>query len=158
MEQPELEVSGTRFEAIREPAAMPSYVGKYASKWEQKEVPDDFKNVGRFWGIRGCRDTLTAGFAMRSGLSQQALAAKIKTILTKYNSLDKITVMPWKAGGGVTIYPKHDSLGLERSGFIAEIEIELSKAVLRGDVIEIKEYSYMGEDQADPVQVPICLL
>lgn len=158
MEQPELEVSGTRFEAIREPAAMPSYVGKYASKWEQKEVPDDFKNVGRFWGIRGCRDTLTAGFAMRSGLSQQALAAKIRSILSKYSDLEKVKVVKWAHGGGVTVYPIKDSRGLERSGFIAEMEIALSQAVLRGEVVEYQEYIYMGDDQENSVQVPLCLL
>jgi len=45
--------AGTRIERFRYPPAIGSYVMKYASKMDQKDVPSEFKNVGRFWGIRG---------------------------------------------------------------------------------------------------------
>jgi hypothetical protein len=46
-------VAGTRVELLREKHAAAAYAAKYASKWEQKEVPEGFQNVGRFWGTYG---------------------------------------------------------------------------------------------------------
>jgi hypothetical protein len=40
-------------EWIRKPHAISSYVTKYATKSDQKEVPEDYQNVGRFWGYWG---------------------------------------------------------------------------------------------------------
>jgi hypothetical protein len=40
-------------EWIRKPHAISSYVTKYATKADQKEVPEDYQNVGRFWGYWG---------------------------------------------------------------------------------------------------------
>lgn len=43
--------AGTRIEAIRLGRnGMASYVRKYAKKKEQKEVPENYTDVGRFWG------------------------------------------------------------------------------------------------------------
>jgi hypothetical protein len=55
------EVSGapletaTRVEQLRCADAAGSYASKYAAKSDQKEVPAEFTNVGRFWGCRGAR-------------------------------------------------------------------------------------------------------
>ena len=45
--------AGTRIERFRFPPALGGYVMKYAAKLEQKEVPAEFENVGRFWGTWG---------------------------------------------------------------------------------------------------------
>jgi len=45
--------AGTRIEAIRKPHAVSAYAAKYAAKVEQKEVPDGYREVGRFWGTFG---------------------------------------------------------------------------------------------------------
>lgn len=45
--------AGTRIELFRNPPALGSYVMKYAAKMEQKDVPDGFGSVGRFWGTWG---------------------------------------------------------------------------------------------------------
>lgn len=42
--------AGTQVAVIRKPHAIAAYVAKYAAKGEQKEVPADYHNVGRFWG------------------------------------------------------------------------------------------------------------
>lgn len=42
--------AGTRVERIRKPDGARHYAVKYAMKMEQKEVPKDYQNVGRFWG------------------------------------------------------------------------------------------------------------
>jgi hypothetical protein len=45
--------AGTRVEALREIHAAGAYAAKYLKKQEQKEVPEEFSNVGRFWGLFG---------------------------------------------------------------------------------------------------------
>jgi hypothetical protein len=45
--------AGTRVEAIKRPHAMAAYAAKYAAKSEQKDVPEGFESVGRFWGVFG---------------------------------------------------------------------------------------------------------
>ena len=45
--------AGTRIEAMREKHLAAAYAAKYASKAEQKDVPEEFQNVGRFWGLFG---------------------------------------------------------------------------------------------------------
>jgi hypothetical protein len=42
--------AGTKIEALRKPTAVASYAAKYAAKLEQKEVPREFRRVGRMWG------------------------------------------------------------------------------------------------------------
>jgi hypothetical protein len=45
--------AGIRIEALRELHAAGAYAAKYLKKQEQKEVPEAFQNVGRFWGLFG---------------------------------------------------------------------------------------------------------
>jgi hypothetical protein len=41
--------AGTSVESIRNKEGMKWYMADYLSKWQQKQVPDDYVNVGRFW-------------------------------------------------------------------------------------------------------------
>jgi hypothetical protein len=43
-------LAGTRVERLRKPDAAGRYAAKYASKPWQKRVPENYWNVGRFWG------------------------------------------------------------------------------------------------------------
>lgn len=53
--------AGTRVEFLHSgKKGLSSYASKYAAKNEQKVVPDGYKNVGRFWGVSGCRDRMSA--------------------------------------------------------------------------------------------------
>jgi hypothetical protein len=53
--------AGTRVEFLKQGrAGTISYASKYAAKAEQKEVPENYEKVGRFWGIYGWRATLSA--------------------------------------------------------------------------------------------------
>ena len=53
--------AGTRVEFLKQGrAGTISYASKYAAKAEQKEVPENYKNVGRFWGVYGWRACLSA--------------------------------------------------------------------------------------------------
>ncbi len=49
-------LAGTRIEMLREQHAACAYAAKYASKVEQKEPPEGFTDVGRFWGTFGDLD------------------------------------------------------------------------------------------------------
>lgn len=53
--------AGTRVEFIKQGrAGTISYASKYAAKQEQKVVPSDYENVGRFWGVYGRRAVVSA--------------------------------------------------------------------------------------------------
>jgi len=45
-------------EGLKHPEAAGAYAAKYAAKNEQKAVPPEYKDVGRFWGIAGLARTL----------------------------------------------------------------------------------------------------
>jgi hypothetical protein len=45
--------AGTRIEALREVYAAGAYAAKYLKKQEQKDVPEGYIEVGRFWGLFG---------------------------------------------------------------------------------------------------------
>jgi hypothetical protein len=45
--------AGTRVEKLRQGHAMLMYVQKYISKQQQKQVPEGYENVGRFWSLFG---------------------------------------------------------------------------------------------------------
>lgn len=55
--------AGTRIEALQSGrGGTVSYASKYAAKPEQKDVPDEYQNVGRFWGVcfnRRCVSAVT---------------------------------------------------------------------------------------------------
>lgn len=53
--------AGTRTEYLKHGrAGTISYASKYAAKQEQKHVPENYENVGRFWGVFGRRDVMAA--------------------------------------------------------------------------------------------------
>jgi hypothetical protein len=43
----------SRVEGLKHPEAAGAYAAKYASKQDQKAVPENYRNVGRFWGVAG---------------------------------------------------------------------------------------------------------
>lgn len=53
--------AGARIESLRSGRyGTCAYASKYAAKAEQKEIPPNFVNVGRFWGVYGQRECLAA--------------------------------------------------------------------------------------------------
>jgi len=53
--------AGTRTEYLRQArAGTISYASKYAAKLEQKVCPENYENVGRWWGVHGYRATVSA--------------------------------------------------------------------------------------------------
>lgn len=60
-EDPRHLAAGTRCEKLeRGRSGLISYAQKYANKQCQKIVPENYENVGRFWGVSGYRATMSA--------------------------------------------------------------------------------------------------
>lgn len=80
--------AGTRCEQLaRGRAGTISYASKYAAKAEQKDVPAGFENVGRFWGVYGCRVTLSADtFVSVSDTEDSEVQTALQRIKNKLES------------------------------------------------------------------------
>lgn len=77
------------WEGIRKKNGAKWYILKYASKFKQKHVPSNFRNVGRFWGLSG--DVARRDFhevevtdeEIRDYLDSKALSVTKRDILPK---------------------------------------------------------------------------
>jgi len=88
--------AGTQFDSINYGrGATISYASKYAAKAAQKDVPENFENVGRFWGVCGLRSTLSATIVISD-------AALMDKEVSKELKLFKHTVVS-RENGGVTV-------------------------------------------------------
>lgn len=66
----------TSWEAVREPNGGKRYAAKYATKPHQKQVPEAYQNVGRFWGnSRGVKPKPIAFYRCDESELRQALKA-----------------------------------------------------------------------------------
>lgn len=81
--------AGTRTEVLRGGrGATMAYASKYAAKSAQKTVPAGFENVGRFWGVSGRRDCLSADtYVTQEQQEDPRVAKSIKRIKMHINSL-----------------------------------------------------------------------
>lgn len=98
---------GTRIEKLRTGrAGIASYAAKYAVKTSQKQVPEGFDNVGRFWGVSGCKKVVSAStFISRESTELGAvirLKSKIKECLTA--GMDKGTITRLESKGGASVF------------------------------------------------------
>lgn len=122
LHQPEIAGTSTKFEKIRGGrAAMLSYVIKYARKEAQKDVPADFHNVGRFWGIRGCRETLSAAKVIRTDYAHLLVRSEVKDMLRALRASGKVRIVQWPNGEGVLIYAKPGE-SLTQIGLVAALD------------------------------------
>ena len=81
-----------RFKAGR--AGTISYAAKYAAKATQKDVPEEFKSVGRFWGVSGRRAVLAADtFVSLTEMEQP----KIKCVIRDIKGTVSTAIMQGKA-------------------------------------------------------------
>jgi hypothetical protein len=65
-----------------------SYASKYAGKLEQKQVPEGYTGVGRFWGVSGWRGVVSAGtFCASSQLCDPEVVSRVDMINTSLREL-----------------------------------------------------------------------
>jgi hypothetical protein len=58
--------AGTRVDVLKNGrGGTISYASKYACKQEQKRPPEGYENLGRFWGVAGCRVIVVADTTIR---------------------------------------------------------------------------------------------
>ena len=137
--------TATRFEKIREPQAMPAYIGKYAAKWEQKAVPVAYHKVGRFWGIRGYRRMRVATLVVEQGAIQRQVEIAVVKALSEEQDAGKCIIIPWKFGDGISVYPESGSGDLEKSGLIARVEKTLEQITQGGKGVVLFEHYQCAE-------------
>ena len=77
--------AGTRIEKIKAGKhGICAYASKYAAKQCQKSVPESFGFVGRFWGVSGRRDTMSAVTWVEAA---DALGKSVQRQLKRINNL-----------------------------------------------------------------------
>jgi len=67
--------AGTRIERLRTPEKAAWYMSNYVTKQEQKDVPPDFQNVGRFWGA----SRMPRHYVMKFDFTYREAAAYLRT-------------------------------------------------------------------------------
>jgi hypothetical protein len=76
--------AGTRTEVLhRGRAGTISYASKYAAKAEQKAVPDGYLKVGRFWGVWGNRNLMSADTYVTARQSRDGKVATIEKSINR---------------------------------------------------------------------------
>jgi len=105
-EDPRHLTAGTRCEKLeRGRSGLISYATKYANKNIQKIVPDNYENVGRFWGVSGCRSTMSADtFVSRDDRKQEGVRNTEKSI--------GIVLKEGILAGTVTVYRREKGVGI----------------------------------------------
>lgn len=110
-EDPRHLAAGTRCEKLHAGrSGTISYASKYAIKQCQKEVPENYTNVGRFWGVSGYRATMSADtFVSRDDRRSQHVRNIEKSIKrTIEDGIYSAGVEVYKREHGVGIYVLHD--------------------------------------------------
>jgi len=96
--------AGTRTEFLRAGrAGTISYAAKYAVKQYQKAVPENYENVGRFWGISGRRSVMSAATYVSR---EDAAKSDIKTTLNAMNQYVKKHI----ESGQIEVYKREDGV------------------------------------------------
>jgi len=106
-EDPRHLAAGTRCEKLeRGRSGLISYAQKYASKQVQKVVPEGYENVGRFWGVSGCRATVSADtFVSRDDRKSEGVRHTEKSIGNVLNQgISEGTITVYKREYGVGVY------------------------------------------------------
>lgn len=126
--------ASTRVEWLRSASVMKKYASKYSAKTNQKEVPEDYTHVGRFWGIRGDRTRVAAATYRRRcfGAFGTFPGDVIRLFWIRFNRLlcdkQRYRVFKWQQGTGVTAYFSEDSTASVTSALellLADFDFEL---------------------------------
>lgn len=100
--------AGIRVEWLRCPAtAAGAYAAKYSAKSEQKEVPEEYQDVGRFWGTFG---KLERAFSVVGYFEESRMYGLIRDIRRAYKAkrrglgLPKLKIKPQASQYGFTAW------------------------------------------------------
>lgn len=104
---PEIWRTATKFEKLRGGrAGALAYARKYARKREQKDVPADFESVGRFWGLRGCRELVTCHVSALTVDGGLGLVKAVTRVLEAGVEAGLLRRLAWEYGEGACYFAK----------------------------------------------------
>lgn len=130
--------AGTRTEALYSGRhGTVSYASKYAAKLEQKDVPQNFVNLGRFWGVYGDRRCLAASIFFPVEMMKRAVFVEFRhelTLILKVHrqNLGKI----WNRGFSSGVYMKQDVIAEEVKLLFLRYSMKLVLETGRFDLYE----------------------
>lgn len=112
--------AGTRVERLRSGRfGTVSYATKYAAKLEQKDAPENFINVGRFWGVYGNRTCMAASILFhdteRGNELKKAFCGELALVIKAHQQKIKRMRIPGPNGG---LYLGSSRAVLAVSGFM----------------------------------------
>lgn len=118
----------TRFEEIRGGrAGMAAYARKYACKTDQKDVPDGYTEVGRFWGVRGYRETCTCHVIL-SGLEDGGqMVEGVEAICEAGVATGVLGRVHWSRGDGWVYFVRGRAATLYSVGIGQQIDLLLCR-------------------------------
>lgn len=126
--------AGTRIEAIHTGrAGTISYASKYAAKAEQKDVPEIFLNVGRFWGVCGNRDVVAASTTIsHDRLSDERISRCVKRLhgaVKEAIDSGKAEIFKKEQGLRIVIFkkPEYSDKALQFHEELSRLNAELSE-------------------------------
>lgn len=102
--------TATRFETLRSGKGRSArggaiaYARKYARKSEQKEVPEDYRSVGRFWGVRGCRIRCTCKVQFPCNRGGLTYVRKITAMCEVAVAAGYLRRLVWQYGDGAVYF------------------------------------------------------
>lgn len=157
MDQPEIFSSSTQFEAIKTGrGGQIAYARKYAAKLDQKEVPDEYMSVGRFWGVRGCSTVKVAVCRVKyDAIRRLGLECDVQAMRSLVSAMssrkDEARTREWSDGHGVLVKRNWSSAsGVWSNEVIAAVNIMMSRwltSMKPGDIAVVTdEVSYGQQD------------
>lgn len=109
--------AGTRIESLKKGRdGAVAYARKYAAKSAQKEVPADYLNVGRFWGISGLRsfESATCRVEMEKANNEPAARSLLDSIYSLIaGGIRENKVKLLRRKPGLAIFWLHDRITFE---------------------------------------------
>ena len=104
--------ASTRIEALEGDAPI-AYIAKYAGKSDQKTVPPEYTDVGRFWGVYGFKAQRRADFGFiplynsaTGELSHNVTAFWFAFTRIMTENASSVVFYSWRMGTGVCVYRK----------------------------------------------------
>jgi len=128
MEDPSIERTGTKFEKLRSSrGGMLAYARKYAAKDIQKSVPEDYGDVGRFWGVRGCRICATCHVTVAGINRGRALLDQVTEVLEGAVRSGLLRRLAWVRGEGFVYFPRRSGATLYSIGVGQAVDLVLMR-------------------------------
>lgn len=100
--------AGTRFELLRAGrSGTISYARKYAVKQSQKEVPEGYQNVGRYWGVRGLSTVDSVHEELEFELGGREVLIELYKEMVKLSKHSDARVFKWQERVGYVVAPRN---------------------------------------------------